>query len=227
MPPTLLVSSSIFKAGSTDLFSVITSLSLNESESEVAQSCPALCDPTDCSPPSSSVRRILQARVLEWVAISFSRGSSQPRDRTQVSRIADRCFNLWATREALSFNKPKKVFWGFRWLDRAHPISRPAPSITAAETLVPRKESYSRAPGIRTQTSLGRYSVSHKETIKDTIEECQTVNQNVTLSFWISWRLLLSFLIFVIYCDFSSHSFSQTHIFLIPNYTSATLHSVL
>ena len=50
----------------------------------------------DCSPPGSSIHRILQARILEWVAISFSRGSSQPRDRTQVSRIAGRCFNLWA-----------------------------------------------------------------------------------------------------------------------------------
>ena len=54
----------------------------------------------DCSPLGSSVHRILQARILEWVAISFSRGSSQPRDRTQVSRIAGRCFNYWATREA-------------------------------------------------------------------------------------------------------------------------------
>ena len=68
--------------------------------SEVAQSCPTLCDPVDCSPPGSSVHGILQARVLEWVAISFSRGSSRPRDRTQVSRTAGRRFNLWATREA-------------------------------------------------------------------------------------------------------------------------------
>ena len=48
----------------------------------VAQSCPTLCNPVDCSPPGSSVHGILQARILEWVAISFSRGSSQPRDRT-------------------------------------------------------------------------------------------------------------------------------------------------
>ena len=59
-----------------------------------------LCDPVDCSPPGSSVHGILQARILEWVAISFSRGSSWPRDQTQVSCIAGRCFNLWATREA-------------------------------------------------------------------------------------------------------------------------------
>ena len=71
----------------------------NESESEVTQSCPTLCDPVDCSLPGSSVHQILQARILEWVAISFSRGSSQPRDRTQVSRIGGRRFNLWATME--------------------------------------------------------------------------------------------------------------------------------
>ena len=64
------------------------------------QSCPTLCDPRDGSPPGSPVPGILQARILEWVAISFSRGSSWSRDRTQVSRIGGRCFNLWATREA-------------------------------------------------------------------------------------------------------------------------------
>ena len=54
----------------------------------------------DCSPPGFSVNRILQARILEWVAIPFSRGSSQPRDWTQVSCIASRFFTVWATREA-------------------------------------------------------------------------------------------------------------------------------
>ena len=54
----------------------------------------------DYSPPGSSLHGILQARVLEWVAISFSRGSSRPRDQTQVSHIPGRRFNLWATREA-------------------------------------------------------------------------------------------------------------------------------
>ena len=64
-------------------------------ESEVAQLCPTLCDPVDCSLPGSSLHGILQARILEWVAISFSRGSSQPRDGTRVSFIAGRRFNLW------------------------------------------------------------------------------------------------------------------------------------
>ena len=64
------------------------------SESEVAQLCPTLCDPMDCSLQHSSVHRIFQARVLEWVAIFFSRGSSQPRDRTWVSHIVARCFTI-------------------------------------------------------------------------------------------------------------------------------------
>ena len=52
------------------------------------------------SPPGSSVHGILRARILEWAAISFSRGSSQPRDGTRVSSIAGRFFTIWATREA-------------------------------------------------------------------------------------------------------------------------------
>ena len=68
------------------------SLSLCESESEVTQSCPTLYDPVDCSLPGSSIHGISQARILEWVAISFSRGSFWPRDRTHVSHIAGRCF---------------------------------------------------------------------------------------------------------------------------------------
>ena len=52
------------------------------SESEVAQSCLTLCSPMDCSPPGSSVHRILQARILEWAATSCSRGASRPGDRT-------------------------------------------------------------------------------------------------------------------------------------------------
>ena len=53
----------------------------------VAKSCLTLCDPKDCSPPDSSVHGILQARILEWVAMPSSRGSSQPRDQTHVSCI--------------------------------------------------------------------------------------------------------------------------------------------
>ena len=63
---------------------------LATSWSEVTQSCLTLCDPVDCSPSGSSIYGILQARILEWVAISFSRGSSWPRNQTWVSCIAGR-----------------------------------------------------------------------------------------------------------------------------------------
>ena len=63
----------------------------------------------DCSPPGSSVHEIFQARIQEWVAISFSRGSSQPRDRTWVSCTAGRFFTDWATREELFLEKAKLV----------------------------------------------------------------------------------------------------------------------
>ena len=73
----------------------------------VAQLCPTLCDPLDYSLPGSSVHGISQVRILEWVAISFSRESSWPRDRTHVSCIAGRLFTIWATREALT----PSLFW--------------------------------------------------------------------------------------------------------------------
>ena len=72
----------------------------NNITSEVAQLRLTLCDPMDYSLPSSSVHGIFQAIVLEGTAISFSRGSSWPRDQTQVSRIVDRRFTIWTTREA-------------------------------------------------------------------------------------------------------------------------------
>ena len=66
-----------------------------ESENEVAQSCLTLCNPMDCSLLGSSVHEIFQARILEWVAISFSRGSSQPRDQTRVfSRCRQTLYRL-------------------------------------------------------------------------------------------------------------------------------------
>ena len=71
--------------------------------SEVTQSCPSLWDPMDSSLPGSSIRGIFQARILEWVAIYFSRASSQPRDWTPVSCIAGRLLTLWATRNILKY----------------------------------------------------------------------------------------------------------------------------
>ena len=68
--------------------------------SEVPRLCTTLCDPMDCGLPESSVNGILQARILEWVAIFFSRGFSWSRDRTWVSGIVGRRFTVWAPREA-------------------------------------------------------------------------------------------------------------------------------
>ena len=64
----------------------------------VTQSWPILCNPVDCTPPGFPVHEILQTRIQEWVSISFSRGSSQPRDRTPVSCTTGRFITRWATR---------------------------------------------------------------------------------------------------------------------------------
>ena len=63
--------------------------------------CLTLCDPIDWGSPGFSVHGIFQARILEWVAISFSRRSSLPRDQTQASCIADTLFPVWASKEVL------------------------------------------------------------------------------------------------------------------------------
>ena len=73
---------------------------------EVSQLCSTLCNPMDHSLPCSSVCGIFQARVLEWVAISFSRESSRPKDQTRDSCTAGRRFTLWATREAPGLTLP-------------------------------------------------------------------------------------------------------------------------
>ena len=65
------------------------------------QSCPTLCDPMDCSPPGPSVHGILQARILEWIAISYSRGSSRPRNQTWISCISCNAGGLFPTEPSL------------------------------------------------------------------------------------------------------------------------------
>ena len=75
----------------------------------VTQSCLTVCNPVDCSPPGSSVHEILQAWILEWVAMPFSRGSSWPKDGTQVSCIAGRFFTILATREYCYLNGKKHL----------------------------------------------------------------------------------------------------------------------
>ena len=88
----------------------------------VTQSCLTLCHPMDCSPPGSSVHGVLQARILEWVAIPFSGGSSRPRDRSRVSCIVGRFFTIWAIREASSYYR--KSIHDLRLKIRATPLSR-------------------------------------------------------------------------------------------------------
>ena len=73
----------------------------NQVKVKVTQSCPTLCDLSNYSPSGSSVHRILQGRILEWIAMPFSRGSSQPIERTWVSCIAGKFFTVWGAREAL------------------------------------------------------------------------------------------------------------------------------
>ena len=77
----------------------------------VSQSCLILCNPMDHSPPVSCIHGTLQGRILEWVAIPFSRGSSQPRDRTQVTYTAGRFYTVWATRENCLQRLPAWCCW--------------------------------------------------------------------------------------------------------------------
>ena len=94
-------------------------VSPQKKESVVFQSCLTLWDPMDFSPPGSSIHGILQARILEWVPISFSRGFSQPRDRTWVSRIAGRFFTIWAMPTGISLTK---------YLPEVHPTQSGGPA---------------------------------------------------------------------------------------------------
>ena len=93
--------------------------------SEVSQSCPTLCNPMDCSLLTSS-HGIFQARVLEWVDISFSRGSSLARDQTQVSRIAGTHFTVWTLYRLSHILSPVLVV--FFSLRKVHPHSISPPN---------------------------------------------------------------------------------------------------
>ena len=88
---------------------------------KVTQSCPTLCDPMDYT-----LHGILQVRIVEWVAFPFSKGSSQPRDWTQVSRIAGRVFTSWTTREAPCIG----IWILYHW------ATREVPSINTLKELV-------------------------------------------------------------------------------------------
>ena len=98
--------------------------------SEVAQSCPILCDPMDCSLQGSSVHGIFQARVLEWLAISFSR-RSWPRGWTWLSCIVGRHFTIWATREVHWW---KKETWKEnKWKNQNCMLLRSSPAVFSVQ----------------------------------------------------------------------------------------------
>ena len=95
---------------------------------KVTQSCLTLCNPVDGSPPDSSVHGILQAGILKWSAIFFSRRSSWPRDRTWASHITVRFFTVWAT------GKPLYPQWKWKhpWCHPIYYINTPGAGVWAS-----------------------------------------------------------------------------------------------
>ena len=125
----------------------------------VAQSCPTLCNPTDYSLQGTSVHGILQARILKWVAIPFSRGSSQPRDWTCVSCMAGRFFTIWATREA---NKTINS-----------PISQFSSVVQSCPTLCdPMNRS---TPGLPVHHQLPEFTETHIHRVSDAIQPAHSL----------------------------------------------------
>ena len=94
-------------------------------------SCFSLVWLFDCSPPGSSVHGILQARILEWIAISFSRGFSQLRDQTLVSHTASRLLIICATREAhkLTLGQVQLANWNDLWSPHPIPALKKSPTL--------------------------------------------------------------------------------------------------
>ena len=78
------------------------------------QSCPTLCDIMNCSLPGFSVHWILQARILEWVAMTSSRGSSRPRDGTHASYVS--CIGRWVLYHNCRLGSPTTIYTKLRWL---------------------------------------------------------------------------------------------------------------
>ena len=130
---------------------------------KAAQSCPILCHPVDYT-----VHGILQARILEWVAVPFSRASSQPGDQTQVSHISGGFFTSWTTRQAIGYDK-YQAGDGFRHKDYLHrtsldfpggPVVKTFPSSTRGEGSIPGwVAKIPHAPGPENQTMKNRNNI--------------------------------------------------------------------
>ena len=125
----------------------------------------------DFNPPGSSIRGVLQARILEWVAISFSRESSQPRDQTQVSRTAGRCCNLWAIREA-------------QWHDRVTLL----PTLAPCSTFDLYQSSFTQPLGGLPTTTLSSSSPSFILLRKSLARIPQQASVSLTVKTWVLLR---------------------------------------
>ena len=102
---TMVTQAGAFRSIFNSSHTFLTTYKSEKAKVLVTQSCPTLSDLMDCSPPGSSVHGISQARILEWVAISFCMGSSWPRNGTRVSCIASSLLTIWdGSPNALSYS---------------------------------------------------------------------------------------------------------------------------
>ena len=136
----------------------------------VAQLCLTLCDPKDCSPPGSSVHGILQARTLEWVAISFSRGSSQPRDQAYISCIGRWFLYRWVTWEV---HDPAPII-----------ITMCPPWFITPFPSHPNPRTMKQLPGIITFNILQETMLSPEKNSYCLKASCETCHSNLRCSQW-------------------------------------------
>ena len=132
---------------------------------KLLHSCLTLCNPMDCSPPGSSVHGILQARILQWVAISFSRGASRPRDRNCVSYVSCSYFSvlIWTSLEAQTAKNLPAIQETQVWsLGREDPLEK---GMAIQSTILAWRIPWTEEPGeSHGQRSLEGYSSwGHKE----------------------------------------------------------------
>ena len=154
-----------------DCYPVFFPQRMKLTKSEVTQSCLTLCDPMDCSLPGSSIHGIFQVSVLEWVAISFSKGSSQPRDLTQVSCIANRCFTIWATSSVqFSHSVMSDSLWPHESQHARPPCPPPTPGVHQVSNAIqpshPLLSPFPPAPNPSQHQSLFQWGNSSHEVAK-------------------------------------------------------------